>query len=111
VYELEPAGAGAHARQAPTDPAAAPASLHLLEPGQVLALARAAGCLPPRVAIVGCQPEDYDALAEELTAPVAAAVPRAVRIVLARVRAWCAPPPPAATVRPPTGTPKALREG
>ena len=68
----------------------APESLHTVEPGQVLALARAAGCLPERVLLVGCEPAEYDALGmeEELTAAVAAAVPRAVALVMEQVAAW-----------------------
>lgn len=79
VYELSP-------RAGET----APESLHTVEPGQVLALARAAGCLPERVLLVGCEPEEYDALGmeEELTPAVAAAVPRAVALVTERVVAW-----------------------
>ena len=68
----------------------APESLHTVEPGQVLALARAAGCLPERVLLVGCEPAEYDALGmeENLTPAVAAAVPRAVALVTERVAAW-----------------------
>ena len=68
----------------------APESLHTVEPGQVLALARAAGCLPGRVVLVGCEPAECDALGmdEALTPAVAAAVPRAVALVAARVAEW-----------------------
>ena len=84
LYELEPSR---EARPAPQ-------SLHDVEPGAVLTLARAAGCLPPRVAIVGCEPADCEELAPgaapDLTPSVAAAVPRAAALVRSRVAAWSA---------------------
>ena len=50
------------------------ADAHYTEPSKVLTLARALGVLPPRVLIVGCQPEGYDELGAELSAPVRDAV-------------------------------------
>jgi hydrogenase maturation protease len=61
-------------------------NLHLAEPSRVLALARAAGALPPRVLLVGCQVRDCEDFAPELSAPVAAAV----EVAAARVRALAA---------------------
>lgn len=56
------------------------ADLHLAEPSRVLRLARAAGVLPARVLVVGCQPETCD-FNEGLSHHVAAAVPVAIRRV------------------------------
>lgn len=56
-------------------------NLHLAEPSRVLLLARAAGALPRRVAIVGCQIAACDDFAPELTPHVAAAVPLAAQRV------------------------------
>jgi hydrogenase maturation protease len=83
LFELEPSPVS----EIP-DPANAPTSLHMLDPRPVMVLARAAGCLPPRVSIIGCEPADFDELQLELSPPVAAALPHAVALVLARVRAW-----------------------
>ncbi len=54
------------------------ADMHLATPERALMVARAAGVLPERTVIVGCQPEDVETLGIGLTAPVAAAVPMAV---------------------------------
>jgi hydrogenase maturation protease len=56
-------------------------NLHLAEPSRVLLLARAAGALPERVLIVGCQPADCERIGEGLSRPVAAAVDIATRRV------------------------------
>jgi len=82
LYELEPDVT------APLTAADAPDSLHMIEPGRVIALARAAGCLPPCVTIIGCEPEDYDELTLDLSQAVTAAVPRALELVLARASSW-----------------------
>lgn len=58
------------------------ADLHLSEPSRILRLARAAGVLPERVLVVGCQPERCDAFEEHLSTHVAEAVP----VVTRRVR-------------------------
>ena len=71
------------------DPASLPAdearalfsNLHLAEPSRVFLLARALGALPPRVFLIGCQPQDCEALGETLSAPVAAAVEAAAQRV------------------------------
>ncbi|MCA1630949.1 MAG: hydrogenase maturation protease [Acidobacteria bacterium] len=54
------------------------ADAHYTEPSKVLALARALGVLPPRLFVVGCQPEGYDELGAELSEPVRGAVGIAV---------------------------------
>ena len=89
LYEFDPVGAAEAGGAAEgAEVVGAPDSLHTVDPSHVLALARAAGCLPPRVAIVGCEPADCDELSDELTPAVAAAVPRALALVRARLRAW-----------------------
>jgi hydrogenase maturation protease len=50
-------------------------NLHLAEPSRILLLARAAGALPPRVVVVGCQPERIEEYAPTLTPTVQRAVP------------------------------------
>ncbi len=60
---------------------AAFSNFHLAEPARVLLLARAAGALPERVLIVGCQPADCDRIGEGLSRPVSAAVDIATRRV------------------------------
>lgn len=62
--------------------------VHLANPERVLALAKALGCLPGRVAIVGCQPAEVDELDERLSPEVERAVPLAVAKVEETVRAW-----------------------
>jgi hydrogenase maturation protease len=52
-------------------------NLHLAEPSRVLLLARAAGVLPPRVVVVGCQPQRCDEYEQRLSGPVAVAVAEA----------------------------------
>jgi hydrogenase maturation protease len=61
---------------------------HAMDPVRVLGLARALGRVPERVLVVACEPETVvraehdDELVGELSAPVAAAVDRAVALVL-----------------------------
>jgi len=57
------------------------ADVHLAEPSRMLRIAQAAGVLPHRVLIVGCQPATYEEFAEGLSPHVAAAVPIATRRV------------------------------
>ena len=57
------------------------ADLHLAEPSRVLRIARAAGVLPHRVLVVGCQPEKCEDFEDGLSPSVAAAVPVAARRV------------------------------
>jgi hydrogenase maturation protease len=56
--------------------------VHLANPDRVLSMAKSLRCLPPRVAIVGCQPGQLD----ELCTPLSPAVERAVDVAIARVR-------------------------
>jgi hydrogenase maturation protease len=49
-------------------------NLHLAEPSRVLLMARAAGVLPPRVVLVGCEPQSCDDYADTLSPPVQSAV-------------------------------------
>jgi hydrogenase maturation protease len=85
LYELEPDHSSLITHHSSLD------SLHTVEPSRILTLARAAGCLPPRVLVVGCEPADCDELSEDFTPAVAAAVPRAVALVLQRTREWQQP--------------------
>ena len=66
------------------------ADVHLANPDRVLSMARTMGALPPRVAIVGCQPADADELGESLTPAVEGAVAAAVRLVHETLREWLA---------------------
>lgn len=50
-------------------------NLHLAEPSRVLLLARAAGVLPSRVVLIGCQPERIEVYEPTLTPTVQRAVP------------------------------------
>jgi hydrogenase maturation protease len=63
---------------------------HETKPARVMLLARSLGCLPPRVRIVGCQPESTD-VGTELSPAVAVAVDRAVRRIDATIREWREP--------------------
>lgn len=54
------------------------ADLHWADPGRVLILAKALGILPPRVLILGCQPEDVEDLSLVLTPAVEDTLPRAL---------------------------------
>jgi hydrogenase maturation protease len=60
-------------------------NLHLAEPSRVLLLARAAGALPRRVVLVGCQPAQCEEYESSLSPPVHAAVEVAARRVRALV--------------------------
>jgi len=62
--------------------------MHLANPDRMLSMARGLGCLPPRLALVGCQPADAESVGEVLSAPVAGALDAAVGEVQATVRAW-----------------------
>ena len=65
------------------------ADMHLATPERALMLARALGVLPGEVRVVGCQPTDADAVADELTPPVAGAVAVAIREVRRLCASWC----------------------
>ncbi len=78
VFEIEPEIG---------EPSSVP-DMHLANPDQVLAIARRMECLPPRVVLVGCQPQDADGLGEGLTPPVARAVGVAVDLVRNTLVRW-----------------------
>jgi hydrogenase maturation protease len=63
-------------------------NLHLAEPHRIFLMARSLGALPPIVRIVGCQPADIDTMDEQLSPPVAAAVPIAADRIAAMVDAF-----------------------
>lgn len=62
--------------------------VHLANPERVLMLAKALGCLPERLLLVGCQPADAGGLGEFLSPAVERAVPVAATEVEKAVRAW-----------------------
>jgi hydrogenase maturation protease len=64
------------------------ADIHLANPERVLTAARALGCLPSRVRIVGCQPAEVDELDDRLTPRVERAVEVAAAKVEEIVDAW-----------------------
>lgn len=68
------------------------ADMHLATPERALMLARALGVLPPHVLMVGCQPVDADAVGQEMSDQVAAAVDVAVVEILDHVRRLVATP-------------------
>lgn len=63
-------------------------SLHTVDPEVILSLAHAAGCLPARTLLIGCEPLDYDDLTETLSPPVEAAVGHAVDLIVQRIQRW-----------------------
>ena len=62
------------------------ADAHYTEPSKVFVLARALRVLPPKILVVGCQPEGYDELGAELSPAVKRAVPVAVSRVESLVK-------------------------
>ena len=64
------------------------ADVHLANPQRVLSMALTMGVLPARVAIVGCQPGDADAVGQGLTPSVARAVDTGVRLVHETLAGW-----------------------
>ena len=73
------------------EPSAVP-DMHLANPDQVLALAKRLGCLPARVLLVGCQPDDAEGLGETLSPAVERAVGPAAARVEETVRGWIEDP-------------------
>ncbi|HXG82550.1 MAG TPA: hydrogenase maturation protease [Pyrinomonadaceae bacterium] len=59
--------------------------MHYADPSKVLLLARALNVCPPKVFLVGCQPEYVDDAVEGLRPPVEGAVPQAVKEVLSLI--------------------------
>ena len=56
--------------------------MHYADPSKVLSLAKALNVCPPKVFLVGCQPEYVDDAVEGLRPPVERAVPHAIKEVL-----------------------------
>lgn len=59
--------------------------MHYADPSKVLLMARALNICPPKVFLVGCQPEYVDDAVEGLRPPVRKAVPQAVKEVLSLI--------------------------
>ncbi len=59
------------------------ADMHYATPTKAIILAKALGVLPPKVFIVGCQPEEVETLSLELSEPVKRAVIPAVKELIA----------------------------
>ena len=59
--------------------------MHYADPSKVLSLAKALNVCPPKVFLVGCQPEYVDEAIEGLRPPVMCAVPQAVKEVLSLI--------------------------
>lgn len=64
------------------------ADLHQADPSRGLMMAKAVGCLPAHIRIVGCEVGDCDELLMDMTPPVANALPVAVDMVLDILRDW-----------------------
>ena len=62
--------------------------VHLANPQRVLTMAKALGCLPPRIVIVGCQPREVDELEQGLSPEVERAVGLAASKVEETLGAW-----------------------
>jgi hydrogenase maturation protease len=67
-------------------------NLHLAEPSRILLFARAAGVLPARVILVGCQPERMDEYEPTLSPTVQRAVPVAAARALELAMSMLASP-------------------
>jgi hydrogenase maturation protease len=62
--------------------------VHMADPDRVLSMAKALGCLPPRLLIVGCQPAVLDELRDELSPAVERAVGVAADRIRRTIAAW-----------------------
>lgn len=62
--------------------------LHQADPSIGLMMARAVGHLPARVRVLGCEVGETDELLIDMTPPVAAAVPQAIKMALHTLREW-----------------------
>lgn len=62
--------------------------LHQADPSIGLIMAKALGHLPERVRVLGCEVGDTDELLTDMTPAVAAAVPKAIAMVLETLRQW-----------------------
>jgi len=68
------------------------ADLHQTDPSRALMLAKAVGCLPQHVLILGCEVGDCDELLVELTPAVRDALAAAVSLALDTICGWLGPP-------------------
>ncbi|HXH69984.1 MAG TPA: hydrogenase maturation protease [Pyrinomonadaceae bacterium] len=59
--------------------------MHYADPSKVLLMAKALNVCPPKVFLIGCQPEYVDDAVEGLRPPVERAVPLAVKEILALI--------------------------
>jgi len=59
--------------------------MHYADPSKVLLMAKALNVCPPKVFLVGCQPEYVDDAVEGLRPPVERAVPQAIKEVLSLI--------------------------
>ena len=59
--------------------------MHYADPSKVLLMAKALNVCPPKVFLVGCQPEYVDDAVEGLSSPVRKAIPQAVKEVLSLI--------------------------
>ena len=73
------------------------ADTHYATPIRALALLEHLGRLPPRIAVIGCEPAAHDQLGIGLTAPVALALDRAVQMVHVWVEQQLGPAVPKAS--------------
>jgi hydrogenase maturation protease len=64
------------------------ADMHYATPARAFMLARGLGILPTTTRLIGCQPLDAESYGEGLSAPVEAAVPRAVAETLRLVTSF-----------------------
>ena len=62
--------------------------LHQADPSIGLMLAKALGHLPEKVRVLGCEVGDTDELYTDMTPPVAAAVPKAIKMAVETLREW-----------------------
>lgn len=65
------------------------ADTHLATPSRVMMMAKALGCLPPRLLLIGCQPLDAEALGVDLSPEVSAAVEVAIAEVEGHLERLC----------------------
>ena len=70
--------------------------MHYADPSKVILLAKALNVCPPKVFLVGCQPEHVDDAVEGLRPPVERAVPLAVKEILSLINELSAANPPTA---------------
>lgn len=66
------------------------ADTHLATPSRVMMMAKAMGCLPDNVLLVGCQPVDAEGLGVDLSPEVTAAVEVAISEVESHLERLCA---------------------